>query len=126
MKKQLTLLLLLTVVGIALFAIAEGTPGEKAAVAPDVQQMRNEITELRSRLQTLEGRMKSLESTVQELRHPPLLTPLGSQGSPLWVQPPRILLPQPKSESPKIWGEREINGWKFYVIPCEERNVAAN
>ncbi len=81
------------------------------------------------KIQTLEGRMKKLESKVEELSHPHL-TPLNSQSS-LWTQPlqvPTIQIPSgipefqvPSTEQPTVWGEREINGWKDYIIPCEQK-----
>lgn len=123
MKKQSILLLLIVVAGAAIISFGQSKPAEKPATNPEVAEMRNQINALEARVQALEGRMKGLESTVQELKRPHL-QPLTSQGENLlWVNPSPTQPKPPTSNPtpPKIWGEREINGWTFYIVPCGEQ-----
>jgi hypothetical protein len=115
MKKRMMLALPLVVAGVAILSLAGTTPGEKPAPAPDVSEMQNEVSNLKAQVQSLEGRVKSLESTVVRMQQPhlmPLVVPNSNSSFPT----PPAGEPRP----PKVWGEREINGWKFYVVPCEQ------
>ena len=116
MKKQSILLLLIVVVGAAIISFGQGTPGEKPAPKAEVNELRNQINELQARIQSLEGRIKGLESTVEQMKVPHL-QPLTSPGeNSVWPVPAK-----PGSAQPKIWGEREINGWTYYIVPCREK-----
>jgi len=140
MKKQTMLFALCAVLGVAVFAFADGKPGDSSSANSDIEhmgiqlrgeiaQLQTKVAELEARNQSLENRVKGLESKVTEMSHPHL-TPLNSQSS-LWTQPlqvPAIQVPSgvpqiqvPSTEQPNIWGEREINGWKYYIIPCEQK-----
>jgi hypothetical protein len=50
--------------------------------------------------------------------------PQQSQGgaSPAMQNILRQLVPSSEgnTQRPKIWGEGEINGWKYYIIPCAD------
>ena len=116
MKKQLTLLLPLAVVGVAVLSFAGDLPNEKPAATPEVGQMQSEIADLRAKVQTLEDRLKSLESTVAQMKQPHLM-PLFRPEPNSRLSTPPIIEPKP----PKIWGEREINGWTFYIVPCGQK-----
>ena len=123
MKKQSILLLVTAVAGAAIFSFGQGTPGQKPIANQEVTEMQNQINELQSRIQALESRMKGLESTVQELKTPhlqPLTLPRGNSS---WLNPPASEPNPPISDfkPPKIWGQREINGWTFYIVPCDEQ-----
>lgn len=114
------------VAGVALIALADGTPTHKDSLgSSEIQALRNEVTELRTRVQQLEDREKNLESTVANLNRPHM-TPLNSGGaSPLFHSPVSPVLPaSSETDSPKIWGERKVNGWTFYIVPCEQRSLA--
>jgi hypothetical protein len=115
MKKRIALLLLLVVGGAAAISFAGATPGEKPAVDPEVSQMQNEISDLKAKLQTLEGQVQSLESIVAQLKQPHLTPLIVPQPNPM------LLIPPIESKPPKIWGEREINGWTFYIVPCDQK-----
>ena len=141
MRKQTVLFALCAVAGVAVIAFAEGKPGDSAPVNPELEhlgiQLRGEIAalqtkvaELQSKNQSLEGRVKGLETKVEEMSHPHMM-PLNSQSS-IWTQPLqrcrrfrfrrwRRRFRCLRLEQPRVWGEREINGWKFYVIPCEQQ-----
>lgn len=115
MKKRMMTTLLLVVAGAAILSLAGTTTGEKPAVAPGSGEMQSEVSNLKAQIQSLENRVKSLESTVAQLQQPHL-TPVISPGTnPVLLAPPTAE-PRP----PKIWGEKEINGWTFYVVPCEQ------
>ena len=116
MKSQMRLLSLLGALGVAVVVLAEGGPGEKPSASSEVQELRAEVAELRARLQTLEDRMRKLESTVEN--------PKPSVPTPLNIPREKSLLfkvPSESKPSPKIWGEREVNGWTFYVVPCGQQ-----
>ncbi|HEY2081777.1 MAG TPA: hypothetical protein VGI88_03255, partial [Verrucomicrobiae bacterium] len=116
MKKKMMIMLLCAAAGVAVISFADITPGEKPAANAEMAQMRDELNQLKAKVEMLEFRTKSLESTVAQLKQPPHLMPLNSpQGNLLWRQPPSELTP------PKIWGEKEVNGWTFYIVPCEQQ-----
>jgi hypothetical protein len=114
MKKHLKLWAPVILAGAALVAFAGGLPGEKPAADPEMQ---TEISALRSKVQALEGRVKDLESTVAQMKQPHLM-PLITPGSNSFLLNPPVL----DSRPPKIWGEREVNGWKVYIVPCDQQS----
>ena len=115
MKKRSMLLLLCAAIGVAAISFAEVTPGGKPPADGEISQLRAEVDQLKAKVEMLEYRTKSLESTVTLLQKP-RLTPLSPpQGNLLWRNPPSESVP------PKIWGEKEVNGWTFYIVPCEQR-----
>jgi hypothetical protein len=114
MKKKMMLLLLCAATAVAVVSFADITPGAKLPADSEISQMRNELNQLKAKVELLEFRTKSLEFTVQQLKQPPHPVPLSPpQGNSLWQPPPS------DSATPKIWGEKEVNGWTFYLVPCE-------
>lgn len=113
MKKYLTLLLLLAMG--AIISFAGDKPIEQSA-APGFGEMRSEIADLQARIHALEDRVKGLESTVAQMKEPHLVPLIAPQPNTRLLNPPAIDL-----KSPKIWGEREINGWTFYIVPCDQK-----
>jgi hypothetical protein len=117
MKKRLMFLLLCAAMGISVISLADVTPGAKPPADDERAQMRAEIDQLKAKVELLEYRTKSLESTVAQLKQPPHLMPLTAPlGNLLWRKPPSDPAP------PKVWGEKEVNGWTFYIVPCEQGN----
>jgi len=115
MKKYFAFLLLMGVVSIALIALADNTPADKnAAPDADVEALKNQIAELQARVQKLEEQTRTLEGTVATMQKPRLV-PLLQPGNPLSFK-----LPPSNSQQPKIWGQREVNGWTVYIVPCEQ------
>ena len=117
MKKQMRLLLFAGAVGVAIVVFAEDQPSEKPSAGSEVSELRGQVADLRTRLQMLEDRMQKLESSVEKSKQPSMPTPLNKQGE----NPLLFLQPQESRPSPKIWGEREVNGWTFYIVPCEQQ-----
>jgi hypothetical protein len=116
MKKRI-LLFSFVAAGIALISLAQDRPEQKDPAQAEVQGLRDEVADLRTRIQVLEERMKKVETTVDKSRQSPLPTPLSGPRE-------KLLLPKTSSdtgESPKIWGERKVNGWTFYIVPCEQQ-----
>jgi hypothetical protein len=115
MKKKIMFLLLCAAMGIAVISIADVTPAGKPPADSDISQMRTEINQLKAKVEMLEYRTKSLETTVAQLKQPlhpmPLTVP---QGNLMWRDRPSAPTP------PKVWGEKEVNGWTFYIVPCEQ------
>jgi len=115
MKKYFAFLLLIAVASIAFIALAD-TPVDKNSPPPaDVQALKNQIAELQSRVQKLEDQTKNLESTVQNMQRPHLVPLLAQPGNRLLLKNPPV-----ESQPPKIWGQKQVNGWTFYIVPCEQ------
>lgn len=118
MKKYMKWVLLTGVAGFAVMALAQSAPSQKTAPATgDLQVLQGEVAQLRARVQALEGRTQKLESDVTAMSHPhlmPLVTPPAN--------PPLIQLPQADSTPPTIWGQKKVNGWTVYIVPCEQQD----
>jgi len=117
-KKKLMLLLLCAATSVGVIAFAEVTPEKKAPPTSETSQLRDDIKRLQAKIEMLEYRTKSLESTVEQLKRSHTPTPL-SFGAPA----PSTSVPQIRSsQPPKIWGQGEVNGWTYYIVPCEEKS----
>ena len=106
------------------FLLARAEEAQKPSLDPEVRTLRQQVEQLHARVKTLEERLARVESSKAA---PPAsrfeILP-RSPGAPPSIQ----LLPQPSVRSgsgqqPKIWGQGEINGWPFYFIPCEGKQV---
>jgi len=120
MKKKVLFALSL-VIGVVLISIAAEPAAEKPKPDDTVRELRAQITELRAEVSSLRQRTQSLEATVEDLKRSHVPTPLKLQpGS---TVPPPANLPSPKSSRPPtIWGQGEVNGWTYYVVPCEQQS----
>jgi hypothetical protein len=90
----------------------------------DVVLLRGEIQRLQSKVSTLENRIDELQkAAAQNTATQPFI--LQITNTPPFVQVPGR---QPvisrdfadPNHPPKIWGEGECNGWKYYIIPLNE------
>jgi hypothetical protein len=115
MKKYFAFLLLIAVASIAFIALADAPVDKNPSPPADIQTLKNQIAELQNRVQRLEDQTRSLESTVHTMQQPRLVPLLGQPGNRLLLKKPPVE-PQP----PKIWGQKQVNGWTFYVVPCEQ------
>jgi hypothetical protein len=96
---------------------ASGPDGHKNSDR-EIQTLQKQVAELEARIKTLENRIEKLESSGK-----PPTTGLPVPG----VQPPTLERPgasvpntgflHRSGQHPKIWGEGEINGWKYYLVP---------
>jgi hypothetical protein len=101
--------------------------------AADVQAQAK-VAELSKEVDALQGKIKGLEKRIQKLeeKQTPIVTvaPLG--GGSIFTVPQAIQNPAPiergfadPAHPPKIWGEGECNGWKFYTIPLSAAGTEA-
>ena len=114
------------------FVIATALAADKKPETPPALQPN--VTELKKEIASLQDKVKALEDKVNKLEN--------EKKAPVFLaKPPTVhLLPNVQSEPvlpdneaplsgefanpqhpPRIWGEGECNGWKYYVIPlsCE-------
>ena len=125
MKRKLSIVFSL-VAGIAVVALAADSSGGKPQTQTQadqnaVQELRGQIAELRAKVQSLENQTKNLESTVEQLKQSQsrVPTPLSLLQSPV----PAASLPlASSSRPPTIWGQGEVNGWTYYIVPCEQQS----
>jgi len=121
MKKKI-LFTVSVAAGIALISLAADSPAPKSNEADDIRELRAQITQLRAEVQTLQQRTQSLESTVADLKRPQMPTPLNLQPGAGGHSAPSIVIPSPQSSRPPtIWGQGEVNGWTYYIVPCEQQ-----
>ena len=118
MKRKMLLLAWCAAAGVALISFAEVTPGGKSPTSSEVSQMRSELDRLKAKVESLESRTKSLEFTVEQLKQSHSPTPLNSSGP----RPFRLNPPSAGSGPPTIWGEGKVNGWTYYIVPCEQES----
>jgi hypothetical protein len=84
----------------------------------EMRALRQQIEQLQSRFKTIGDRLTKLEavrsravSRIEVLPYPP-------GASPPVVVPSQPGVPNRSGQPPKIWGQGEINGWPYYLIPC--------
>jgi hypothetical protein len=123
MKSKLSAIVFSAVATVALLSLGADSSGPKAGDAQAVSELRAQITQLRAEVDRLHQRTETLESTVEELKRTRIQiqpNPQPISGAP--SSTPLIFTPSPNNtRSPKIWGEREVNGWTYYIVPCDER-----
>ena len=121
MKRKLSIALTL-VVGVAVVSLAADLSGGKPQTDQNaVRELRAQITELRAKIQGLENQTKNLESTVEQLKQSQTRTPVPLN---LFQSPaPSTVIPSASSSHlPTIWGQGEVNGWTYYVVPCNQQS----
>ena len=94
-----------------------------ARLDAEVRELKQQVGELRSEVKTLNQRLDRLQSLFQ-----PRLKPLSppSPSMPPVAETPKGILPSSDARpgngnNPQIWGQREANGWTFYLIPLRGR-----
>lgn len=105
--------------GAAGWMLAQAEVAKHSDGEVDVRALRKQVEQLQQRLKTLEQRLTAVESPKRDLPPGILIRPKPPGSPPMDVVPS---LPGPVGRGPsqgKIWGEREINGWPFYIIACE-------
>ncbi len=121
MKRKLSIAFVL-LTGVAIVSLAADLSGGKPQTDQNaVQELRTQITELRAKIQGLENQTKNLESTVEQLKQSPSRKPVPLnlfQPS----APPTTIPSASSSHPPTIWGQGEVNGWTYYVVPCNQQS----
>jgi hypothetical protein len=128
MKRKLSVLALPLVAGVALLSPAADSPASKSKStdADTVRELRTQIIELRAQVETLRQRTQTLESSVEDLKRSHVPVPLNLSPSSGGVLSPSSLVPSPSpSHRPAVWGQGEVNGWTYNIVPCEERRIVA-
>jgi hypothetical protein len=97
---------------IGAFAFA-GTESDKHSPETDLDRLQKKITALESRVNSLEQQRQ----TPAPLNYTPRVQP-QIQTPPMEFIHPFSPPSAENSRRPKIWGEGQINGWKYYLIPC--------
>ena len=121
MKRKLSIALSL-VAGIAVVSLAADLSGGKPQAQTQVdqnavQELRGQIIELRAKVQSLENQTKNPQSSVDQLKQSHVPTPLSLLQSPA----PAASFPlASSSRPPTIWGQGEVNGWTYYIVPCKQ------
>ena len=119
MKKKIVCILSL-VAGVALISLAADPAVGKGGEGDTVRELRAQIAELRAEVNKLHQRTETLEAKVAEMKHSPapspLVIPYNSNGRSQFYFTPSNSPAHP----PTVWGQREVNGWTYYVVPCEQ------
>ena len=118
MKATRWIVLATVVLGAVSLVLTRAEVGKKADADSEVRALRQRVEQLQARLRKLEDRFTKLESVKP--RSVPAIEVVPNPPS----VPPSIFIPsQPgvqnrSGQQPKIWGQGEIDGWPFYLIPC--------
>jgi len=121
MKKKILFAISLAA-GVAIMSLAADPAGGKLTESDSIRDFRAQITELRAEVSKLHQQTQTLESTVEELKRSRIAVTLNPQPAPSATAPP-ALIPSPiPSRPPTVWGQREVNGWTYYIVPCEQQS----
>ena len=128
-KTWLYLFSLGALVAIAASLVAADKKPDPTVPQRELAEMKQQIADLQAKVQAQQQKMDNLEK-LEKQKPPPV-----QSSAPVYVFPPAgpsgLTLPNHNSSisgsfadpnhPPKIWGEGECNGWKYYVIPlsCE-------
>ncbi len=122
-----------------LFVVATVLAADKKQAT--LAQANAAIEELTKQIDSLQAKVKGMEqrlAKVEEKQKAPVVAPVPISGGPGGALQ-QLLLPHAipqrdriednfadPNNPPKIWGEGQINGWKFYTIPISsnERGTA--
>jgi hypothetical protein len=104
--------------------LARAEVGKKADAKPKLHALSQQVEQLQARLRSLEDRLAKLEFAKSQSA--PRIQIVPSPPS----APPPIFIPSASGvlnwsgQQPKIWGQGEINGWPFYLIPCAGKSAS--
>ena len=111
------------VLGLVFTALSQvDKPSPPSASDKQVAELTKQVRSLQEKIKTLEERLDRLEKVKNTASavSPPLVIPpaLGHQRSiqGYFADP---------NHPPKIWGEGECNGWKYYVIPLSGHEMVS-
>jgi hypothetical protein len=131
MKKILFMTLSLSAICLVVTVLGEDKKHViQAGPKKEIEELTARIASLQSKVKTLEDRLAKLEKTGAIMALPQSLSStnplrrsevIGNPESPslsdAFADP---------SHPPKIWGEGECNGWKYYMIPLTAQNSTSS
>jgi len=123
MKRKIVFVLSF-VAGVALISLADDPAGGKVEESVTVRELRAQIAELRAEVSKLHQRTQTLEAKIEAMKGSPapapspLVMPYNSNGRSQFFFTPS----NSSAHSPTVWGQREVNGWTYYVVPCEQQS----
>jgi hypothetical protein len=122
MKKKILFALSLAAGVVLMSLAADPAGGKKSDDGDTLRELRTQLTELRAEVNQLHQRTETLESSVEELKRSRIPTPLNLQPGSA-VPSPSTIVPSPNStRPPTVWGQGEVNGWTYYIVPCEQQS----
>lgn len=126
MKRIVFLMLAFAVIYLAVTALAEGKKHSvQAGSKTEVEELNSRIAFLQSKVAALEDRLAKMEKPQTSITWSPALSVISPSQSGVISSIPGAssisgAFADP-NHPPKIWGEGECNGWKYYVIPVAAR-----
>ena len=99
------------------WVLARAESGKPGGADSAVRALQKQVENLQARLRALEDRLGRVESGKPSTAPRIQILP-KSPGSPGHTLPLVPVFPGGPGHQPKVSGQREINGWDFYFIPC--------
>jgi hypothetical protein len=130
MKKMLLLICGLAIAFVIATVLAADRKSDVPPAQPEIAELKRQISALKGKLKALEGKVDKLEQSKNApVANSPRVLVIPRNGQQQFIlpghNPPISSEFADPAHPPKIWGEGECNGWKYYMIPlkCE---TAAN
>ncbi len=118
MKTMRWIVLAIVVLGATGWMLAQAEVSRKAEGEAEVRALRKQVEQLQQRLETLGGRLADVESPKPGSPPRVMIQPKSPVSPPLYLVPSYPDQFHQGQPQPKVWGQREVNGWPFYLIPC--------
>ncbi len=121
MKTMRWIVLTVIALGAVGWMLAQAGVSNRANGGSEEQDLRQQVDQLQARLKSLENRLAKLESAKPNITPKLRILPQPPGSPPSFLAPslPNIL--GRNAQPPKVWGQREVNGWPVYVVPCGDR-----
>ncbi len=124
MKVIRWIMLSVVALGAAGWMLARAEVGKRNDTVSDVGDLRQQIRQLQARLTRLEERLAEVESAKPGVGPKVEILPKSPGSPPTYLVPSLPGLLGKSQSQPKVWGvwgQREVNGWTAYFIPCDHR-----
>lgn len=95
-----------------------GNAGTKEDAETELHAMRQQVKQLQAQLQVLEERLAEVEMARTATPTPRLEILPRKPGVPPTFNVPSLPELLGNADRPKIWGQREVNGWTAFFISC--------
>ena len=119
MKTIRWIALAIVALGAAGWMLAQAEADKQTEGDSDVRTLRKQVAQSQARLKTLEDRLAKVESAKPGVVPWTHILPKSPSAPPAYQVP---VLPGPlgkREPQGKVWGQREVNGWTYYFIPCK-------